>query len=52
MAIAREQLCGHVVFPAVREHTIMEDIFNAIHAGAIHCIIRTSSSVESYSCEK
>jgi hypothetical protein len=33
-SIAREKFCGHV-FLAMREHTIMEDIFCAVHAGAI-----------------
>jgi hypothetical protein len=27
-AVAREQLCGHVVSPAMREPTIMEETFS------------------------
>jgi hypothetical protein len=27
-AVAREQLCGHVVSPATREHAIMEEAFS------------------------
>jgi hypothetical protein len=36
IAIGREELCGHVVSPATREHTIIEEtFFCAVRAGAI-----------------
>jgi hypothetical protein len=42
-AVAREQLCGHVVSPATREHAIMEEIF--LCGPCRGYITRTSSSV-------
>jgi hypothetical protein len=28
IAVAREELCGHVFAPATREHAIMEEMFS------------------------
>jgi hypothetical protein len=35
-AVAREQLCGHVVTPATREDAIMEEIFSVRSVPAVY----------------
>jgi hypothetical protein len=47
-AIAMEQLCGHVVSPAMREHAIMEEMFSV--TSMLGYITRTSSSVTVVEC--